>query len=194
MKKIILAVILAYFFTTNSVGQTRDKFPSEERGYYEQLLYTFSKEGAKDYRPAVDIELQTGVLSSRILVLCGVKLDEYRTLGIKSGKAEYWFDANPAEAIAIPLYLYLRRYTYMDFIPKHMMSLYLDGFIGMDIITKASGMPNPDGLYPANKGDAWFNAGVEPGIRLGSNRFPEVFVGLSFSISSPIGFHFGIGF
>ena len=196
MKRIftIIAAAVAIMLAT---GEASAQENSEKMTWSEGWRYAFSKEGVKEWRPEFTLRYYAGLFDSGHMYSAGVRVDDKRTFGLIIGHGDTYIDYAPADIYHINASLLFRRYFHLG--KRQRFAIYSDLYAGAAFIHKIDGKYSyyPDGTVEENieadKGDAFFILGWQPGIRVRCYKNLHVFLGPTIS-SHTLGLHLGIGF
>lgn len=207
MKSLFTKAIVACFALlmpfANADAQTMaDDFGTDMAAWASVWKNAFSAEGRKQWRPEFTGRVNLGIYSGGYSFTGGVRIDRKRTLGLMVGQGNIYIDAAPGHIKSIQTCAYKRYYMYPG--KRGILAFYSDLYLGADWVYEVTGdkysywmdengTMHSDEQIHADKGDVYFYAAWEPGIRLRIVRNLHLFLGSSVSTHT-IGIHAGIGF
>lgn len=151
----------------------------------------FSKEDIR-WKPEFTVRSELTMPGASYLASFGMRINHRVTVGIMGGHHSTWYDADARMLYSLSANAYARCYFHLG--PQQRVSLFVDGYAGpaffyKEVRQREIALP---GDHPG-KGDMWFNAAIEPGIRLRIYKNIHIFTGPLFG-TRYIGLHAGVGF
>lgn len=152
----------------------------------------FSKEDIK-WKPEFTVRTEVTIPGFGYMASLGVRINDKWTVGLMPGFHETHHDADMVNEHSFSANVYVRRYFHLG--PQQRVSFFVDGLIGADINQKVEHVFDKDftevGRYA--KGATYFNAAIEPGVRLRIYKNIHIFTGPLFG-TRYFGLHLGAGF
>lgn len=148
----------------------------------------FSKEDIR-WKPEFTVRSELTMPGASYLASFGMRINHRVTVGIMGGHHNDWYDARATMLHSLSANAYARCYFHLG--PQQRVSLYVDGYAGPAFFyNEAEKKP---GLNSPEKGDIWFNAAIETGVRLRLYKNIHVFAGPLYG-TRYLGLHAGVGF
>ena len=196
MKHIILTILAALTVltaaaqevdtTSNVVG---DKLNFEKPNfvpstYFESVKAHLSAEGRKAWRPEFSLRANVMIYMGSYDLTGGIRTSPNKVFGLGVGRSSVFYDAYPASAYRINLYLYHRHYLPLD--KRRRFSLYSDLMGGGSYVYKVTGIFDENHPAPTSKGKVNWWYSWQPGISIRlwgkSNIFFGPTIGPSFGV------------
>lgn len=178
--------------TTSTVVGKKLDFDSPNfmiEDYFESVKAHMSAEGRKEWRPEFSLRTNAFFYNSSLDLTGGIRTSPNKVFGLGVGYAETFYDANPASAYRMNLFLYHRHYIPLD--RKRRFSLYSDLIGGCSYTYKVTGNIQND----IPKAGIWKGYFMwEPGLSVRLWGKSNIFLGPSIGISRNriLGLHLGL--
>lgn len=200
MKHIIIT-ILAALICLSAAAQEADTLTTEAgeklnfekpnfmvSNYFESVKAHLSAEGRKAWKPEFSLRANVMIYMGSIDLTGGIRTSPNKVFGLGVGRSSVYYDAYPAHAYRVNLYLYHRHYLPID---KHRrFSLYSDLIGGGSYVYKVSGYFDESHSAPTEVGKInwWFS--WQPGLSIRLWGKSNIFFGPT--IGPSYGVHLGI--
>ena len=157
----------------------------------EEWRAAFSAEGRKNWKPEFTARGSMGFYEIQKSFSVGIKVDEYRTLGIMYAESESGSSSSDTDYYS-KVMAHFRRYFPLG--KKGTFAFYGDVNLGVAIVTKVELGPMADKEeFHEKPGNVWPMVELQPGIRLRLFGNAHIFFGPSIT-SVHTGLHIGVGF
>lgn len=157
----------------------------------EEWQAAFSAEGRKNWMPEFTVRGSMGFYEIQKSFSVGIKVDEYRTLGIMYAESESGSSSSDRDYYS-KVMAHFRRYFPLG--KKGTFAFYGDVNLGVAIVTKVELGPMADKEeFHEKPGNVWPMVELQTGIRLRLFGNAHIFFGPSIT-SLHTGLHIGVGF
>ena len=201
MKKIITTVLTAFIAlsaaaqgadtTTTVVGE---KLNFEEPNfmvstYLESVRAHLSAEGRKGWKPEFSFRFNLMPFNGMVDLTGGIRTSQNKVFGLGVGLSETFYDAIPAKARRVNVYLYHRHYIPFD--KRRRVSLYSDIMGGGSCVYKLNGSFDERHPAPVEKGKVYLWLSWQPGLSIRMWGKSNFFLGPTL-VYSRSGFAYGL--